>query len=457
MADFQSLLIVLAFIGLTVVIYRMLTNYLPGLFGLFYWAFWLLMIYLTDEGYNKPGPYALALIFSFIFAFTFFFAVGFGREKVGHAIGPPPSIFRIGPSPRFSRTHPFFEGRIYKFHLIITVSVTLLLMYWMLPYLNDFMAGRLVRNLLYTTDTEANPIFNTPLRSFVYFRIILGFHLYLYIYLLMAAFLRKSSVPILVLLLFVFFYSSTTLSRSSFANLFLLILVFALVLASKRSRSIFSGLKVLFNQNQSIYLGLSIVVAVVGMVGVSFNRIGGVSIESAADYTVNTIANYGVLGYASLSTDLNSSGTPLQDNLTFGSSFVEGLTKPIASVARRVGGPDLYYLLQPYGKTSFYRNSFNLVGVGLSRELTSNVHYSSVYAAYVDARFFGPPFFGALWGFLTGFSLGKWRSRSCIFSFAIGVLLIYLFCSACHVHPAERESFWFPIIIFLAAKKWYIK
>lgn len=454
MSDITTLIIVLLLVGVVALIYRARSVYVAGLFVLFYWSFWLIPLYLSSEGYNKPDLYALALVLSFIGGYTFFFSIGFG-----HSVTQARQFHRqnVPFGRHLSPVHPVFIGRVYQAHLFVILGATLLLAIWTAPFLGSFFSGDLDRGAMFSNDETTNPIFNTPLRRFIYFRLLMGFYMYFYVYCLIAALCKRSAVPAVLMLFFSLFYSASTLSRSSLANLFLLVVILYFLFSTVQDRSVWMQLRAFFSGKRLVYIVLMLGVTVLGMVLVSFNRIGGLSLIDAYHYLIDAIAGYGVLGYASLATDLHQFNTPLQTHLSYGSSFIEGLTQPIASVGRRIVGPDFYYLLQRYEMTANYRDAFNLVGIGVNRELTANVHYSSVYAAYVDARFIGPALFGSIWGFFSGFYCKQWCIRKCPFSLGMGALLIYFACMSCHVHPADRESFWFPIVILCFFSYYYRK
>ena len=243
MNDFQSLFFAAACVAISLFIYRILSSSIVGMFGIFYWSFWLVMIYLSTEGYNKPDIHALTLIFAFVSAFTIFFALGF-RSKVGRQ----PTIGLMRQDLEFWRAwhrHPFFFGRAYKIHLIGALGATILLFYWMFPFLGGFLSGQLERGVFFTRDSSTNPIFNTPLKSFIYFRLITAFFVYIYIYFLLAFVAKRKGSCLLVLASFAFIYSASTLSRSSLSNMLLLFVVFFVLFWSSGQTSVFQQLKVL--------------------------------------------------------------------------------------------------------------------------------------------------------------------------------------------------------------------
>jgi len=403
-----------------------------------YWISWLIISYFNTAGLYKLSLYPFTLVILFLLCFSISSCLFLQKSK-------QTNDFQFRGGRAFLRR--IFVGRVYNVHLVLGVFAILFLLRLILPHLSALMTGAIGRNSVYGTG-EDNYIVKGTLNQFIYFRFIASFFLYGVLYFTAAMKWKFRWSSFLVPVSLVVLYSLSTLSRSNIVAFSMMFGIFYLVLLMPEGlKGIFNSIAKLGAKKVTLLL-LVLVVAVLSMVAISFNRISGKGAGDAFVLLNNTIAEYGVLGYATLEAEAGNKESDFYNFRSYGTAFFGGLTSPFASVARRVGGDPLYYKFQRYELTAPNRNAFKPVGHNGRREITGNVHYSAVYAHYIDGGVLGVALAAILWGGLTGYFYGMWRFKNNVFAMLICTVFIYAVLKSCHVAQMTYEAIWFALVIY---------
>lgn len=340
----------------------------------------------------------------------------------------------------------YFSGWIYWVHVIVVFLFNVYLMYLIVPHIGALLSGSIPRSEVYGVG-EQNFIVVGRLNQFVYFRIIFVLHIYLVAYSFGAFLYKRKYLIAFLALALLFLYSLSSLARSYIMTLAALLFVLSVGFLKISDFKSVKRLFYILGFGRILAVSLLLLFTILAMIIISYNRSSGRGVKEAWDNFMWTVDSYGILGYATLQAEIDNRSSPFYTFDSYGAAAIGGLTQPLASLMRHVADEDVYYAIQRYDRTLTYRSDYNFVGYGNRGRLVANVHYSTVYAFYLDG---GIPFIiiaAFLWGFASGRFYSRWYYGGNVYALLISVVLVNGAMKSCHVAQTPFEHFWFAIII----------